>query len=200
MSHNDLKLKLSEKVQAFTAKCEEQQHAIEQKKEQERKKEEEQAKRKEDVAKKFDDTILKDLRHLFTEIKPAFSSPYLEIILDTHDQHEHFYILDDDEIPAFASLAVDAKAKVDGNIFDYPRYLFFVTSISSNSFALSLNNECREVLRFGAHEDDESTLLQTYSFDDYDFNEIRGHIEKYLTDELTYLQKNFKIRRAEWED
>ncbi|MBD1421214.1 hypothetical protein [Sphingobacterium chuzhouense] len=200
MSNTDLKQKISEKVQAFTAKCDEQHHAIAQKKEQERKKEEEQAKRKEDVAKKFKETILKDLRHLFTEIKPAFSSPYLEIILDTHDQHEHFYILDDDEIPAFAALAVDAKSKVDSNIFDCPRYLFFVTSISSNSFALSLNNECREVLRFGDHENDENTLLQTYSFDDYDFNEIRGHIEKYLTDELSYLHENFKVRSEEWED
>ncbi|WP_187444204.1 hypothetical protein [Sphingobacterium phlebotomi] len=48
--------------------------------------------------------------------------------------------------------------------------------------------------------DEDSTPLQTYSLDDYDFNAIRGHIEKYLTDELSYLHENFKVRSEEWED
>lgn len=155
---------------------------------------------KQAVIKKFDETILKDLQDLFNEIKPAFSSPYLELVLDTHVQHEYFYIHDDDNIPAFAVLALDAKSKVDDDTFDMPCYLFFATYTSGNSFELSLNNEERELLHSGQHEDDECTSIQTYSFDDYDFNEIRGHIEKYLTDELSYLQKNFKLCRSEWED
>lgn len=201
MSNNSgLKQKFSEIVQTFTAECDKQHHVITQKKEKERKKEQEKAKRKEDVIKKFDDTILKDLQHLFTEIKPAFSSPYLELVLDTHDQHEYFYIHDDDHIPAFAVLALDAKSKDDDDIFNSACYLFFVASSTDDSFELWLNNKSREFLCFGEHEDDERTTLQTYSFDDYDFEEIRGHIEKYLTDELSYLQKNFKVHKAEWED
>src|SRR5690606_6398203 len=200
MSQTDLNRKFSEIVQSFHNKCEEQHHAIENKKERERKKEQEQAKRKEDVIKKFDDTILKDLQTFFTEIKSAFSSPYLELVLDTHGQHEYFYIHDDDHIPAFPALALDANSQDDDDVFNCACYLFFVASSTDDSFELWLNNKSREFLCFGEHEDDERTTLQTYSFDDYDFEEIRGHIEKYLTEELSYLQENFKVHKANWDE
>ncbi|TYR31676.1 hypothetical protein FXV77_20755 [Sphingobacterium phlebotomi] len=201
MSNNTyLKQKISEIVQTFTAECDKQHQAITQKKEKERKKEEEKAKRKEDVIKKFDDTILKDLQHLFTEIKPAFSSPYLEILLDTHNQRKRFYIYDQEASPAFAFLALDAKSREDEDTFDDTRYLLFAISVTSGSFDLFVKNESRDFLSQCEDGDEDSTLLQTYPFDDYDFNEIRGHIEKYLTDELLYLRKNFKVRIEEWED
>src|SRR5690606_35249686 len=200
MSQTDLNRKFSEIVQSFHNKCEEQHHAIANKKEKERKKEQEKAKRKEDVIKKFDETILKDLQHLFTEIKPAFSSPYLEILLDTHNQRKRFYIYDQEASPAFAFLALDAKSREDEDTFDDTRYLLFAISVTGGSFDLFVKNESRDFLNQCEDGDEDSTLLQTYPFDDYDFNEIRGHIDRYLTDELSYLHKNFKIRVEEWED
>jgi len=201
MSNNtDLKQKFSEIVQTFTVECDKQHHVITQKKVKQRKKEQEKAERKQALIKKFDDTILKDLQHLFKEIEPAFSSPYLEILLDTHNQRKRFYIYDQEASPAFAFLALDAKSREDEDTFDDTRYLLFAISVTSGSFDLFVKNESRDFLNQCEDGDEDSTLLQTYPFDDYDFNEIRGHIERYLTDELSYLHKNFKIRVEEWDE
>lgn len=200
MSNFDLTQTIYEKILSFNAKCEKEYLNIAQKAEKRRKKAEDREKHRQYLIKNFDETILKDLQNLFREIEPAFSSPYLEIVFDTHHQRKEFYIQDTESIPAYAFLALDAKSKADDETFDCTRYLLFVASASGDSFELLLKNESRNLLCYEQNEDDETALVQSYSFDSYDFAEIREHIEKYLIGELSYLQKNFKVRVEEWDD
>lgn len=193
MSTPTIETLIFEKVKSFNANCEKQYQDIAEKEEQQRREEQERERHLEDLKKKFESTILKDLQLFFYSIKPALSSPYLEFLLDTHIQRKRFFLYDKPDTPAYAFLALDARSKIHEETFECARYLLFAISPSGSSFELMLENEGRDVLRAGENEDIDTTFLQSYPLDEYNFDDIRKHIEKYLMEELTYFQEHFRI-------
>src|SRR5690606_14255867 len=177
MSTPSLKKTILEKVQLFHAKCEEERNAIRQKDREEKGKEEEKEERKQHLQNKFNETILKDLKTLFDEVKSLFSTPYIHIVLESHGQSNIFYLHDREKVPAFAFFGVDAISREGQEAFYRARYLFFAMSTSGNSFDLFVKNESR-MLSIDERDDDESTLIQSYAFDNYNFDEIQQHVEK----------------------
>ncbi len=132
------------------------------------------------------------------EDQPLFSTPYIDIVLESHGQSNIFYPHDREKVPAFAFFGVDAISRKGQEAFYRARYLLFAMSTSGNSFDLFVKNESR-MLSIDERDDDESTWVQSYAFDNYNFDEIQQHIEKYLLEELSYFQKNFHVKLEEWE-
>src|SRR5690606_37349126 len=185
MSTPSLKKTILEKVQLFHAKCEKERNDILQRDREEKRKEEEKEERKQHLQNKFNETILKDLKALFDELTPLFSTPYIDIVLESHGHSNIFYLHDREKVPAFAFFGVDAISREGQEAFYRARYLLFAMSTSGNSFDLFVKNENR-MLSSGERDDDESIWVQSYVFDNYNFDEIQQHIEKYLIEELSY--------------
>ncbi len=130
--------------------------------------------------------------------KTLFSTPYLDIVLESHCKSNTFYLHDQEKVPAFAFFGLDAISREGQEAFYRARYLLFAMSASNDSFDLFVKNESR-MLSIDERDDDESTWVQSYAFDNYNFDEIQQHIEKYLIEELSYFQKNFHVELEEWE-
>jgi hypothetical protein len=124
MSTPSLKKTILEKVQLFHAKCEKERNDILQRDREEKRKEEEKEERKQHLQNKFNETILKDLKALFDEVKSLFSTPYIHIVLESHGKSNIFYLHDREKVPAFAFFGVDAISREGQEAFYRARYFF----------------------------------------------------------------------------
>ncbi|PRD46909.1 hypothetical protein [Sphingobacterium haloxyli] len=186
--------KIAEHVKVFHDRCEEQRREIMARTEAQEKRAQEQKERTERTVKKFENTILHDLQAFFKEVAPLFSSPYLDIVLDTHLKRTQFVISDNDSIPAYAFLALAARPGEDADdTFTNARYLLFAVDTVEHSLDLLLKNDERVSLCKGGNEEDSSIMLKSYPLDNYNLDEIKAFINKYLLEELAYHQENFRV-------
>lgn len=189
----------AQQAKAFHDKCDQQYRVIMDRIEAKQKEAAERKERKQQIAKKFEDTILAHLEEAFVKISNICNSPYLQLFLDTHVKRSKFIISQNAFIPGYAFFAISSRSgEQDDEVFPNARYLLFTTSIDSEtSFSIFLQNDERESMSVGANEDDSSRLLATYSFDNYNKNEIEQLINKYLLEEINYYNENSKLHVEE---
>lgn len=187
--------KIAKRVALFTEHCEDQIRELKTLRETREKKEREENEQRECIKTRFEETILQDLQQILQDISPCVNSPYLRLLLDTHLQRSEFVISNDSLIPAYAFFAIGASAEESFDEgFTNARYLLFAAPTSlEDSFRLSVNNDERSFTTKGGNEDDSARYLKDYTFDNYNLDEIKDTISKYLLEELAYHQEHFKL-------
>ena len=187
--------KITKRVALFTEHCDDQIREVKTLQETREKKVREENEQRERIKTRFEETILQDLQQIMQDVSPRVNSPYLRVVLDTHLQHSEFVIGNNSLIPAYAIFAIGASAEEDfDECFANARYLLFAAPTSlEDSFRLSLNNEERSFTTKGGNEDDSAKHLKDYTYDNYNLDEIKDTISKYLLEELVYHQEHFKV-------